>query len=786
MTKFLLVSAASWLLIAVLTNIDGNAMPILFKFQQYFLSCAMFGLGLGFFQEGRAVRDGATAESSDMSPTAESSDMSPTAESSNISATAEKDEPELPLKNDTNRSAAAGKLGSGWAIWLSVVATVLLFVTGIKCPGGLPNAISMALQNESTDVFASEFYKGWLFTDIISLGLVGTMLFAWVQIFVAPGRELKRLFRTNSGAQALCAFAGGGALSWALYALLALLSAPPPVMLIVSCLVFLSLSSKRKVCAFFSAFAVICCLYMGSVGLAGRAPVAEQYKKMTTCFWANGSRIDTMPLLNKTKLLGFSVWIDRVLYQLLPASDLTEDDAKSLLKQCGLPEFSINYRQLPYRAMSNMKGKFALILGAGIGSEVAECLNQGLAHITAVEPQRWLTEIESHQSSSFHLNPAVTLSVIAPRQFLRHTKDSYDLIFYTGHSAVNRPNPFIAINHDDYLFTAESFFDGFTHLKPGGELVIVTPAGNDLVRVRMAANLLAINGKIDAELTTPYGNYLIAENTASQTGPANDIVEKLRQQVGSKIVNHESWLVNRAKRAIPTSDNRPFTAGWAPMIPLADSFFMVLMILAMVCSLRLHVPQSMLQNVTRQKCRAFVLGAMFMLLMCKACMIVSFEFGTTPPVIYLSIISGWMLAVVAGALCARQCRLNSFGLPNWTLPGWVVWTFFMIALASDCAFNYELACWLPNALMRFAASALLPWSPAFMAAWLLCREIMQGPGECFGLSLIGFSFGCLLGLSVMFNGIASLDLLAAGLAFSVLLLIFWPSSGSKKIGVPVN
>ena len=183
-----MAAAASWLLIAALTNIDGNAMPILFQFQQYFLSCALFGLGLGFFHTPEAPQSGGQQTQS--------------AKITEIAEAAQ--ETDTTCSDKQNPSSAS--MGSGWAAWLAVIMLLLLWVVSTNYPGGLANAMSLSLQDESVEVFMSEFDTGRMGADIISVGLFGTMLFVWVQIFVGPGKQLKRLCADISPALALSLF----------------------------------------------------------------------------------------------------------------------------------------------------------------------------------------------------------------------------------------------------------------------------------------------------------------------------------------------------------------------------------------------------------------------------------------------------------------------------------------------------------------------------------------------------------------------------------------------------
>jgi hypothetical protein len=799
--KFLLVAAAGWLLIAALTTLNGNAMPILFQFQQYFLSSALFGLGLGFFHQPRQApageigadanhqnQAGQSQNTTEGSQESTSGDLAGAAKSAENYAekTAENNiETQSPDNSESSSATAAknsdtagsdaqkGSMGSGWAAWLAVIMLVLLWVVNTNYPGGLANAMAVTLQDESVDVFMAEFDSGRMAADIVSVGLFGTMLFVWIQIFVGPGKQLKRLCEDFSPALALSLFAGAGALAWTVYAGLALLGLPPLFMLSIACAALVALSKNRPVTGLCAAAAVVLCFFMTTSTLKAEIASAGQYKNLESCSWANGSRIDTRPIVNGNKLIALSVWLDRSLYQLLPAVIPDENDSKSLQKQCGLPAFPNNYHDLLYRAMPDMKGKNALVLGAGVGTEVGACLFQGLAQVTAVEAQKWLTDLSSKQPFSPYRSKSVAVVTADPRQYLRRTRSDYDLIIYSGHSAVNRPNPFIAIDHDDFIYTVEGLYDALKHLKEDGQLVIATPPGNDLVRTRMAANMLALNALIDAELTTPYANYIIFSRTPLKTGPAAEVVPSLRSKVGSKIVNHETLLASRANRTMLTRDDRPFIPGWAPMIPLADSFLSIITMLAMFCSMRIHVGKSILQNVSRARCCAFLLATVFAILSSRAYMITLMEFGSTPQVIYGSIVFASLILGGAAALAARSGGSKT---------SWVLRAAFGLVLLIDLFFNYEEAFWLVNPLIRLAACAILPLAPAALAAGLLGSAIRPAKAEALGLSLAGFSLGYLLALWAMFNGLASLDLMALGLSLTVLLLTFWP----EKAKIPLN
>jgi len=726
----LVVSTAGWIVVGALLNITVDVLPSLFRFQQYLLACSLFGMGLGFFKKSRA-----------------------------------NEKPSFLVKIVANQ-----------ALWLALLAAILSVLTDLNAKTGLVNEIGLALQDSSPLAFVPDFIKSDLYFDILSIVLIGGILFIWIQIFVPAGAQLKQL-AGESGNQKLELYFGAGAfIAWTFNAVSSLFFAPPVTVLIVGLILFAIVSATRKTYLVLGAMAVAGFAYT-TLASSNSTVGTGQYSELVSNFWKNGSRIDTHPIVSGKKIIGLGVWLDRLFYQFVPAPGLSEKEKELLQKLCGLPMYSLDYMSLPFRAMPSMKGKSALILGAGVGPEVTECLDQGLAQVTAVESQKWLTLLSRQLSFSPYANPAVTLVPADPRQYIRQAEQKYDLIIFTGLWPVTRPNPFIFLNHNDYLFTQESLAAAYALLKPEGRMIIVSPAFDNLRRSRLAATVKSVVTTIEAELSTPFNDYLIVNNSNQTTEGESAVLKDLRKQLGSRIVNYVKALLEDVFYFPPSSDNRPFMVEVAPMIPLEDTFFTIVVMIVSLLSLRLHAAQSMFQTFTRPKCRAFFSGSIFMVCMIKGCMIMQFEFGDMPTVIYLAIISGWFIFLLSAILSLKNFFFSRADLPLWCLA-----SLLLIALAADYGFNYEAAYYIADPLIRLAATTVLPWLPALMSGSLLNTELkrVNDQGQCFGLALLGFSLACLLALVALFQGIPALDMLSLGLLILSALATIMPVTESSQ------
>ena len=731
------MTATSWLTIAALTNVVGNTVPVLFQFERYFFYSAIFGLGLGFFKK----------------PSAEKGIQNP---KENGNETGEETGEETGKIDSQGSQSAIEKLDAGWAVWLAAASGVLFLFTCGDNRGGLASVMALALLDQSHDIFDFALLKHGVFTDLLTVLLSAFLLLASVQIFVGPGRQLKNLLNKGSVKQPILTFGAAALTAWGSFALIAALGVPPAILFVFTFCGYISLCRKQKLCATLSLFAVMSTFYASTADLPVAQKCPAKYKAMASKFWLDGSRIDTQPLVKDDKLIGLCLYSDRELTQVLTLPQLSEGDAIFIQKHFELPPFPLDFRQLPYLALPSMQGKNALVLGSAIGAEVAACLSQHPAHVTAVDPSPWLTRASASQTFSPYKNAAVNLVIDDPRNFLSRSRQKYDLIIYTEHAAFNRPSPFLSFNHNDFLFTQESFGEARGHLKAGGQIMIISQAADELLRLRLAATMLAADNKIEASLTTPFANYLIAASGEESFAPSNTLVPALRKSFGGKIVNHEQWIAAGAKDIAPFADNRPNQGALAPMMPLADTFFTIMTLLMMMISMRLATPSTMMQNIIRSRCKIILLASIYMLLTGKALSLVALQLGLIPEVTYGSIIFSWIVFSAAALTNYKQK----------SLPGSLLWTAFAISLGIDFAFNYQSAFTAPTGAGQILSAAVLPWlSPFFMAA-LLAQELDgdKNAGDHWGLFLLGLALGGLFAASALFNGIAWLDLLAAFLA----------------------
>jgi hypothetical protein len=117
-----------------------------------------------------------------------------------------------------------------------------------------------------------------------------------------------------------------------------------------------------------------------------------------------------------------------------------------------------------------------LVLGAGAGADVQQALNHGVARIDAVELNPQLIELvrQDHADWAGHLyeHPAVRVHRGEARGFVRHSRESYDLIQIALLDAFGASSSGLHALNESYLYTTEALQDYLTRVAPGGYLAI--------------------------------------------------------------------------------------------------------------------------------------------------------------------------------------------------------------------------------------------------------------------------------------------------------------------------
>jgi len=784
------VSSLAWALIACVVNLIGNAIPVFFLYQEYFVVLALIALGLGFFTRRTAsgttgaIADNASKQDSEA---AEEQGESVSVEAAGESAPVHASAPAMALSQTEKVTSWKSGWISDWLLWLFILLLTLAAVTLHGYPKGVSSAIGLVLSSIFTYVDHNDFIKGPLQYELASIFIILTLFVALIRVFRPFGAELAVRSSTLSAGMLFALAAAGAAVGWAIFVACTVLGVPPALLLaaaLIAAAIFNCPASRFRIVL--SAVSILLGALVSTYGIvAPKAGIPEEQKACYSTRWANGSRIDSLPLMHDAKLLGVVVNVDHLLYQILPSADVNADDMRYLHATYGLPEFPIDYRALPYLAMPEFKAKKALILGSGLGTHISQALAQKIATIHAVERQQWLIELAKKIPFGPYSSPAVTAIIEDPRQYLRNAIDKYDLILFTAEGTSCQANPFIIERPDLFLTTGEAFCDVRDHLNPGGKVVVEYSEANPWCQTFIATNLIKVfldSGKhekfadLTAELKSPYTSFLIATNPPRNDDTADKNTKMMLSTYGPKVARDPVKLRDACRDLPPLVDDLPFMLSLAPSLPMSDMFLINMLLLVVLMSIRMYQHEPILSAINRRTWSIMTIAAVFILAMVKATVTLTYINGYSTAGSLSTVSISWLiLAIIA------------FARSRVSMPAWAVWLFFFATLFGEYQFNYQSIPGTPDQLLRFVQSSLLPYAPVSGSALLLSHYLIKAE-PCranFGFAFFGMALGCVLQLFAVFAGISTIDLLSATLAAITLLMQFGGQSGKKKVHTPI-
>ncbi len=432
-----------------------------------------------------------------------------------------------------------------------------------------------------------------------------------------------------------------------------------------------------------------------------------------------------------------------------------------------LHEYARLHYDLPYR-LSPAPAR-VLVLGAGMGNDVAAALRHGAERVDAVEIDgEIVTDGRRLHPERPYDSPRVRVVVDDARSFLTRSRDTYDLIvvgLLDSHVLLSRMP---GVRLDNYVYTVESVRQMASHLSPAG-LVCLSFA--------VRPDHLWLGYKLDRLLTTALGQEPLA------FGPRYDASFMLFGGPGLRAPSVQNAALDRSLDAIRVDPAalaaRVTGGGYRIAVPTDDwphlylrdrelpaSQILLLCALLPIClvATRLLVPVAGWPEPS-----FFLLGAGFLLVETKGIADLGLLFGGT----------WWTVNAVLTAALAMALAATLFvaARPPMRVGAWVA---ALVGVLLSTAFvRPGMLLTLPLWLGRTAGAALVAL-PVFFSGVIfasLFRRV-DSPSRALGSNLLGAVLGGFLEYASLAWGIRSLSLLAAGLyALTGLLL-----AGRTRLG----
>ena len=474
------------------------------------------------------------------------------------------------------------------------------------------------------------------------------------------------------------------------------------------------------------------CVAMMSVPEKAGKTYWSPYQKLTLVENATGGKLRSYTLNTN------DAWYQQIL-------DLSPEFVRAHPVEFGRSPIEWNPYNLPYRFYPAPPS--VLVLGAGMGNDVAAALRNGAGGVVAVEIDPLILKLgrELHFEHPYQ-SPRTRVVVDDARSYLQNSHEQFDLIVFSLLDSHTTASHFTNIRIDNYVYTREAMIQARRLLRPDGLLIVKFQVETPWIAGRLHTLLQEIFGASPVQFQSPPaffttgGRFFVA---GSQPRIAAALAEPA---LGAYVSAHSNMPMEEAR---VTTDDWPYFYQHAPGLPLS----VILVSLAVIATLAWFLHQ-VGGGTMRIQPGFFLLGAGFMLLEAQIVSRMALLFGTT-----------WVVnsIVVAGLLCLTvAANLVYQAWPR--IPLWSAYVGLMATLVVMFIVPTERL-FFESWVTRVLVSTLALCSPVFFAGIVFVSSFakVRFEGNALGSNLFGSLAGGLLESLSMWFGLKALAVLAAGI-----------------------
>jgi len=534
------------------------------------------------------------------------------------------------------------------------------------------------------------------------------------------------------------------------FTLLCFLNQPPWVWFLVSgvlCLAYVWRDAKAR--------RILVLTFLVCVAL-----LALPEDRNSKTYWSPYQKLTIVPLYDGDQLVSYALITNSSLYQkIVNLSPEFVQAHAAVFHEHPLDQNSYN---LPYRFYPSPPS--VLVLGSGMGNDVAAALRNGAGYVEAVEIDPLILQLgkQLHFEHPYE-SPRVHVVVNDARNYIENSHEKFDLIVFSLLDSHTTTSHFTNIRIDNYVYTREALARAKQLLKPDGLFVVKfqveTPwiAGRlyELMQDTFAQKPIQFQGDLGGYDMS--GRFFVAGSAERLAKATSD------PSLAAYLATHGALPM---QAAMPTTDDWPYFYQHAPGLPI----IVILVSLAVLIVFGWFLRQASGEGGNSIDLHFMFLGAGFMLLEAQIVSKMALLFGTT-----------WVVnaVVVSGLLCLIVAANVVYGaFPR--IPLRVAYVGLFAALGVMLAVRLENLFYESWILRAFVATLAL-CTPVFFAGIIFISSFARAGfrGSALGSNLFGALLGGLLESSSMWFGLKSLTILAAILYLAS--AVFLKRTRSKEV-----
>jgi SAM-dependent methyltransferase len=423
-----------------------------------------------------------------------------------------------------------------------------------------------------------------------------------------------------------------------------------------------------------------------------------------------------------------------------------------------------NPYNVPYRFYQNPPS--VLVLGAGMGNDVAAALRNGAGRVVAVEIDPLILRLgrDLHFEHPYQ-SPRTQTVIDDARSYIQNSRDKFDVIVFSLLDSHTTTSHFTNIRIDNYVYTVEAMESAKKLLSPDGIFIVKFQVDNRWIA-----------GRLHGILLKSFQQEPLSFNTMSKdfgtgghffvTGSSARLEKSLKDpDVRSFVTDNQRGMDLGTKL---TTDDWPYFYQHAPGLPLSVILVSIAVVVVFGWFMR-RVGES----GGNFSWHFFFLGAGFMLMEVLIISKMALLFGTTWLVNSI-VVAGLLVLIVAANVVYKVLPNNS---SYWAYLGLFVTIAVAFAVPLEKLFFESFA-------IRATVSMFLLCSPVFFAGIVFITSFERAgfKGRALGANLFGALAGGLLESLSMWFGLRSL-LIVAALLYVASALTIKRSKVSENAGV---
>jgi hypothetical protein len=644
------------------------------------------------------------------------------------------------FKNLTMMAAFMG-LGIGFALtkhhknYLRWFAPLLLLFVAIVLPVSYLTRYSGVVMPEGKEfVWKTAALPLWISTPVFALTVI--LFFLCTMLLLLPlGQLTGRLMTGLSPLKAYMVNILGSLVGIWVFSAVSYLHSPPWVWFGLGLLALLWFLCRSRLSA-----------VIGTGSLIATVVVLALAQEET--LWSPYYRIDLAPL----SVEGEDALVPEEAGYSLHANQIGHMDAVNLSPAylASHPKYAEEFRpysviyDLPYVLRQPEK---VLVVGAGMGNDVAAALRYGVQQVDAVEIDPLIYELgrRLHPEQPYSM-PEVDVVVDDARSYLAKTGERYDLIVFGILDSQTLLSGMSSVRLDDFVYTVEGLRQAREHLDEGGMIELTFLVERWWIKQRLAQTLTEVFGQPPVQLGvagTPWTIYISGYDVGASE--LATVCERMGCAVEAPLtfdpvpLATDDWpYLYLERRGIPT----PY---WVVLL--------VVIVVAWVSTRRVF------SEARHIDWHFFLLGGAFMLIEFKSITELALLFGSTWIVNAIAVSAVLGMVLLANLIVARFRHVNVK----------LLYVFLLAFLLLGFVIPLELL--LPHgSLSRMIASGLLLGLPLFFASAIFSTSLKktQKIAVAFGSNFFGSAVGGVLEYGSLAFGISSLYVFGA-----VLYVLSW-------------